>query len=90
MVRCEGGRSTVLGRLPGLGGPPAISRLLIVRETRTNRAVAAEFRRLLRTAYPADPVDALASLSGPGVWPGHAMLWASRTRSGGYRVVARP
>jgi transcriptional regulator with XRE-family HTH domain len=72
-----------------LGEPPVISRLLIVRETRSNRELAAEFRRLLRTAYPADATDALAALSGPDNWPGPALLWAARDRAGGYRLVVR-
>jgi len=36
---------------------------------------AAESRRVLREAYPADPRDALESLSGTATWPGSAMLW---------------
>lgn len=71
---------------------PTLSRLLIVRETRTTRRVAEEHRRLLRAAYPADPRDALEALRGPGTWPGPAILWAATTRAGGgpYRLVARP
>ena len=71
---------------------PAISRLLIVRETRANRTISVEHRRLLRTAYPADGRDALDALRGTGAWPGAAILWAARPRSGdpSYRLVARP
>lgn len=73
-----------------LGGEPTISRLLIVRETRTNRAVAAEFRHLLRTSYPANGADVLNSLLGEEAWPGAALVWAARDRHGrGYRLVAR-
>jgi transcriptional regulator with XRE-family HTH domain len=74
-----------------LEGGRSISRLLVVRETRTNRTIAEEHRRLLRLAYPADGRDALAALVGRGAWPGPAMLWASRARSveGPYRLVAR-
>lgn len=70
---------------------PAISRLLIIRETRTNRATAEAFRHLLRTAYPASGRDALESLRGTASWPGPAILWAARDRSGAdqYRLVDR-
>ncbi len=58
------------------GGDPRTSRLLVARHTRSNRAAAAEARRQLREAYPADPRDALDSLVGTATWPGPAMLWA--------------
>lgn len=56
-------------------GRPAISRLLVVRWTRSNREVARDARRLLATAYPADPRDALDALTGPAAWAGPALLW---------------
>jgi transcriptional regulator with XRE-family HTH domain len=56
-------------------GRPAISRLLIVRSTRTSREVARDTRRLLAAAYPADPRDALDALTGTAAWPGPALLW---------------
>ena len=52
------------------------SRLLVVRWTRANRDAVGEARRLLREAYPADPRDALESLTGTAAWPGPALLWA--------------
>lgn len=61
---------------PHLGDEPAVSRLLVVRRTRATRAVAAEFERQLRVAYPAHPDDALAALAGTSPWPGPAMVWA--------------
>jgi DNA-binding XRE family transcriptional regulator len=57
-------------------GAPSVSRLLVVRRTRSNREVALTARRLLRDAYPADPRDALESLEGTAAWPGPALLWA--------------
>ncbi len=57
-------------------GEPAISRMMVVRWTRTTRAVAVEFPRQLRSAFPAHPADALAALTGPAPWPGPALLWA--------------
>lgn len=75
-----------------LGVRTAPSRLLVVRDTRTNREVAGTFRQLLRTSYPADPRDALASILGVGSWPGPSLLWATRDRLvvGKYRLIARP
>jgi transcriptional regulator with XRE-family HTH domain len=61
---------------PYLGEDPAISRLLVVRRTRATRAVAREYERQLRVAYPAHPDDALAALAGRSPWPGPAMVWA--------------
>lgn len=52
------------------------SRLLVVRWTRANRLVVEDARRLLREAYPADPRDALESLTGTTAWPGSARIWA--------------
>jgi len=61
---------------PHLGGPePRITQLLIVRRTRATRAIAAEFARQLRTAYPAHPDDALGALTGTEPWPGSALVW---------------
>jgi transcriptional regulator with XRE-family HTH domain len=61
---------------PHLGEEPTISRLLVVRRTRATRAVAQEFNRQLRVAYPAHPDDALAALGSGAPWPGPAMVWA--------------
>lgn len=75
-----------------LGPSPTVSRLLIVRETRTNRSIAQEFRRVLRVAYPARSDEALDALTSGARWPGAALLWAARdrTRTTAYRIVARP
>ncbi len=61
-------------RLPDAA--PAISRLLIVRWTRTSRQVAREFARQMRAAYPADSEDVLDALRGDAEWPGAGILWA--------------
>ena len=55
---------------------PVVSRLLIVRHTRANRAAVADARRQLRDAFPADPQDALDALHGTARWPGAALVWA--------------
>ena len=70
-------------------GTPSISRLLVVRWTRSNRDVAAEARRQLREAYPADPRDALDALIGTAAWPGSALLWA-RIDRGRTELIAQP
>jgi hypothetical protein len=60
-----------------LGITPTASRLLVVRRTRANRDAVAAARRLLREAFPADPIDALEALTGTAAWPGPALLWAT-------------
>jgi transcriptional regulator with XRE-family HTH domain len=63
-----------------LDAEPVVSQLLIVRRTRANLAVARDFERQLRLAFPAHPADALASLDGSEPWPGSALLWATLDR----------
>jgi transcriptional regulator with XRE-family HTH domain len=74
-----------------LGGDLRLSQLLLVRETRANRSIAAAAAPLLRAAYPANPHAALESLTRGLPWPGSAMLWAvrNRGRSGSYRIAVR-
>lgn len=73
-------------------GDVTVSRLLVIRDTRTTRQTVDEYRRLLRAAYPGDGREALESLTGTAAWPGAALLWAEhdRARPGAYRIVARP
>jgi transcriptional regulator with XRE-family HTH domain len=66
---------------------PSVSRLLIVRWTRSTRDAARAAARQLRVAYPAHPDDALASLTGTLPWPGPALVWV-RTEGGGTRFVS--
>jgi transcriptional regulator with XRE-family HTH domain len=74
-----------------LGGELAISRLLLIRETRANRSIVATAGPLLRAAYPANGHVALESLTRGDSWPGPALLWAARDRRrpGTYRLVVR-
>ena len=73
-----------------LGSMPEVSQLLVVRDTRATRSVAKEFRRTIAAAYPADPEDALAALTGSTQWPGPAVLWAKADGEGGrMRIFAR-
>ncbi len=74
---------------PKDGTEPTVSRLLIVRRTRATQAIAAEFGRQLRVAYPAHPDDALGALATSGApWPGAAVVWAEVTGSTA-RLVGR-
>jgi hypothetical protein len=72
-----------------LGEEPNIGRLLIVRRTRATRAVAAEFGRQLRAAYPAHPDDALAALAGDEAWPGDSLLWVAMDARGARFAAGR-
>ena len=72
-----------------LGDSPTISRLLVVRRTRATRAVAMEFDRQLRLAYPAHPDDALAALHGAAPWPGSSLVWIALDRGRPRFVGAR-
>ena len=73
-----------------LGDEPTVSRLLVVRETRTNLVIARDHGRFLRTAFPGDGEDALDAMQRDGQWPGAAILWARRDgATGTYRLVSR-
>jgi len=74
-----------------LGAEPSISQLLIVRETRPTKAVANEFKRVLRAAYPAPADEAIDALAGIAQWSGSALLWARGrgTAADPWRIVAR-
>lgn len=67
-------------------GEPTVSRLLLVRWTRTTREVARTFPRQLAAAYPAHPADAVAALTGSAPWPGPALVWARLDR-GSLRLI---
>jgi transcriptional regulator with XRE-family HTH domain len=57
---------------------PKVDRLLIVRNTRTNRAIVERFAATLTTEYPARTIDVYRSLTtADAPWPGSAILWVS-------------
>jgi len=59
-----------------LGDEPTVSRLLLLRSTRTTRELARRFEQTLAAAFPARATDALAALTSDGrQWPGAAILW---------------
>lgn len=96
LIRWSGEKAASLPSWEGwsrLGEVPAVSQLLVIRDTRTTRAIAREFRRVLEAAFPAHPDDTLGALTGSTPWPGPALLWAStgQARAGAeeVRIVAR-
>jgi transcriptional regulator with XRE-family HTH domain len=53
-----------------------VSRLLIVRSTEHNRAVARRYHATLHAAYPAITRDVVAALTTPDLpWPGPGIVW---------------
>ena len=92
MVRWHAAKADALpswDRFAHLGDTPTISRLLVVRRTRATRAVATEFARQLRVAYPAHPDDAIEALTGTAAWPGPAMVWMAIDARGARLVGGR-
>jgi transcriptional regulator with XRE-family HTH domain len=70
-----------------LDGEPRTSQLLVVRRTRTTRAIVAEFAQQLRVAFPGHHDDALAALTGTAPWPGAALVWMVVDACGARLVV---
>jgi len=90
LVRWSGEKAASLPSWDGwaqLDEEPRTSQLLLVRRTRTTRAVAAELARQLRVAFPAHPDDALAALTGTAPWPGAALVWVAMDGRGA-RLIA--
>jgi transcriptional regulator with XRE-family HTH domain len=56
-------------------GAPSVSRLLLLRSTRTTHQVVATYADLLATAFPARHGDAVAALTGTASWPGAGLVW---------------
>jgi transcriptional regulator with XRE-family HTH domain len=61
--------------LVGPGPEWSTSRLLILRSTASNRALAREFEATLRAAYPASTRQAVRSLIAGDPWPGDSIIW---------------
>ena len=75
---------------PADGPRPVISRLLIVRSTRSTRDIARAFEATLASAYPvrtADVHEALTTADAP--WPGPGIVWAD-VEGGRARILERP
>ena len=59
-----------------IGGDPTVSRMLVIRSTRSTRELARRFASTLHTAYPSPARDAYRALtSADAPWPGAAILW---------------
>jgi transcriptional regulator with XRE-family HTH domain len=52
-----------------------VSRLLVLRSTRTTRDLAVRFPETFQSLYPARARDVFAAVSGDGPWPGPGILW---------------
>jgi transcriptional regulator with XRE-family HTH domain len=65
---------------------PAVSRLLVLRSTRSTRELVDRFGSTLGAAYPARAADALASLTAAEAWPGPAIVWM-RVEGGRARLI---
>lgn len=80
-------------RAPGTArhpdAPTEASRLLLLRSTRSTRAVVHEYADLLAAAYPARHGDLVASLTGPAPWPGSGIVWCAVADSQA-RLLERP
>ncbi|HSK53440.1 MAG TPA: helix-turn-helix transcriptional regulator [Clostridia bacterium] len=71
------------------GHEPAISRLLVLRATRSNRELVRDLEATFRTAYPADPAAVRRALmTADAPWPGAGMLWAV-VEGGSARILDR-
>lgn len=75
---------------PSDSSPMVISRLLIVRSTRSTREIARTFERTLSAEYPARAADVYGSLvSSSRPWPGAGVLWAN-VQAGRAQILDRP
>ncbi len=53
----------------------AVSRLLVLRSTKTTRDLAQRFPQTFEALYPASTRDVFAAVCGDGPWPGPGVLW---------------
>jgi transcriptional regulator with XRE-family HTH domain len=94
MLRWAGSKAEAIGSAAaypfGIEGVPAVHRLLILRDTEANRALVTAFGAQLRAAYPADPWQARAAITGESAWPGAALLWARSRPGGEIEILATP
>jgi transcriptional regulator with XRE-family HTH domain len=57
----------------------SVSRLLVLRVSRRNRELVAQFNELFAAAYPANYREAVDGLLDTAPWPGSALLWMDVT-----------
>ena len=71
-------------------GNAEVSRLLVLRSTRTTRELARDYALTLAAAYPARTEDAVEALAQPDrAWPGAALIWAE-VINGRARILPTP
>lgn len=76
--------------LSGGGDRVAVSRLLVLRSTKSTRELARLLPATFRAVYPASSAAAFAALTQPHrSWPGSAVLWA-QVDGGSVTVLERP
>ena len=75
-VRWAKAKAEAIGAIDGV----PVSTALLLRASRSNRALAATYPDLLQTAYPARHEDAIAALRSGWPWPGSAILWFEMRR----------
>jgi transcriptional regulator with XRE-family HTH domain len=66
-----------------------VSRLLVLRSTRTTRDLAQRFPETFEALYPARTSDVFAAVCGRGPWPGPGVLWA-RVEGDAVTLLDRP
>jgi transcriptional regulator with XRE-family HTH domain len=66
-----------------------VSRLLVLRSTRTMRELVGRFEHTFRSAYPASAASVYAALVSRAPWPGPGVLWAA-VSSDGVRILDHP
>jgi hypothetical protein len=91
-IRWSGAKSDALRANSDGGrgvGERRVSRVLLLRSTRSTRAVVAEHANLIAAAYPARIADAYRALMSDAPWPGDALLWC-RVEAGRATVLERP
>lgn len=54
----------------------SVSRLLVLRSTKSTRDLARRFPQTFEALYPARTQDVFAAVCGDGPWPGPGVLWA--------------
>ena len=67
--------SSDVWRFAAADGPPATSRLLVLRSTTELRELASSFEATLRATYPARASDVVDALTGTAPWPGAGIAW---------------
>lgn len=93
LLRWSGAKADAIASAPQWPfgtGTPEVTRLLVLRSTRANLALTETFHSTIHAAYPGDPWQAIAALTGDAAWPGSSVLWAADRRDGRIAIIAAP